>query len=126
MSTTVNYKGSTIATVTNATKALNTAGTWVEGDIEIVDSTTGKYTATVTSNGTATSTYIEHNSNRYKNYSGIFTFSAGDTLLISASSTPGGNGEISIDGTQVASSAYTATYTYTLPSHNINIAMSAS
>lgn len=37
MSTTVSYKGSTIATVTNETKTLNTAGTWVEDNIEIND-----------------------------------------------------------------------------------------
>ena len=37
MSTTVNYKGNTIATLSNETKTLTTAGTWVEGNIEIVD-----------------------------------------------------------------------------------------
>lgn len=39
MSTTVNYKGSTIATVSNEMKTLETAGTWLEGDIQIVDVT---------------------------------------------------------------------------------------
>lgn len=38
MSTTVSYKGSTIATLSNETKTLTTAGTWVEGDISITDS----------------------------------------------------------------------------------------
>lgn len=37
MSTTVTYKGSIIATVNNNTKTLKTAGTYVEGDIELVD-----------------------------------------------------------------------------------------
>jgi len=37
MSTTVSYKGSTIATLSNETKTLTTAGTWVEGDIVITD-----------------------------------------------------------------------------------------
>lgn len=37
MSTTVNYKGNTIATLSNETKTLTTAGTWVEGDISITD-----------------------------------------------------------------------------------------
>ena len=37
MSTTVNYKGNTIATLSNETKTLTTAGTWVEGNIEIID-----------------------------------------------------------------------------------------
>lgn len=38
MSTTVSYKGNTIATLNNETKTLTTAGTWVEGNIEITDS----------------------------------------------------------------------------------------
>lgn len=37
MSTTINYKGDTIATVSNETKTLLTAGTWLEDDIELVD-----------------------------------------------------------------------------------------
>ena len=39
MSTTVSYKGNTIATVENATKKLTTQGTWLEDDITITDST---------------------------------------------------------------------------------------
>ena len=38
MSTTVNYKGSTIATVNNNTKTLKTAGKYMEGDVTLVDS----------------------------------------------------------------------------------------
>lgn len=38
MSTTVSYKGNTIATLSNETKTLTTAGTWVEGDIVVTDS----------------------------------------------------------------------------------------
>ena len=41
MSTTVSYKGSTIATLSNETKTLTTAGTWVEGDIVVTDSGSG-------------------------------------------------------------------------------------
>lgn len=41
MSTTVNYKGSIIATLDNETKTLTTAGTWLEDDIEIVDESSG-------------------------------------------------------------------------------------
>lgn len=41
MSVQVNYKGSTIAAIdSGATKTLNTAGTWVEGDITVQDTTT--------------------------------------------------------------------------------------
>ena len=39
MSTTVSYKGSTIATATNQTKVLETEGTWLEDDITITDVT---------------------------------------------------------------------------------------
>ena len=38
MSTTVSYKGNTIATVNNETKSLATSGTWLEDDITITDS----------------------------------------------------------------------------------------
>lgn len=41
MSTTVNYKGNTIATLDNETKTLTTAGTWLEDNIEIVDVSSG-------------------------------------------------------------------------------------
>lgn len=37
MSTTVKYKGDTLTTVDNATKTLKTAGTYLEGDIELTD-----------------------------------------------------------------------------------------
>lgn len=41
MSTTVTYKGSTLTTVENQTRVLNTAGTWLEDNITIVDVTSG-------------------------------------------------------------------------------------
>lgn len=37
MSTTITYKGSTITTVDNETKKLDTAGTWLEDDITVTD-----------------------------------------------------------------------------------------
>lgn len=37
MATTVTYKGQTLTTVDNQTKTLQTAGTWVEGDITLTD-----------------------------------------------------------------------------------------
>ena len=37
MSTTVTYKGTTLTTVTNETKTLETAGTWLEDDLELTD-----------------------------------------------------------------------------------------
>ena len=41
MSTTVTYKGNVITTVSNETKTLTTAGTWLEGDISITDVSDG-------------------------------------------------------------------------------------
>jgi len=60
MSTTVKYKGATIATVENATKTLETGGTWLEDDITLTDVTSGGVTPTgtkqinITQNGTVT------------------------------------------------------------------------
>jgi len=47
MSTTIEYKGSTLTTVSNETKKLNTSGTWLEDDITITDSSSGS-TAIIT------------------------------------------------------------------------------
>ena len=41
MSTTVTYKGATLTTVENQTKTLQTAGTWMEGDLTLTDVTQG-------------------------------------------------------------------------------------
>lgn len=40
MSVTVTYKGSTLTTAENQTRTLQTAGTWLQGDIIIMDVTT--------------------------------------------------------------------------------------
>lgn len=55
MSSTINYKGNTIATVNNETKTLATSGTWMEGNITITDETPEEAilgTKNVTANGT--------------------------------------------------------------------------
>lgn len=60
MSTTVTYKGSTLTTVNNQTRVLNTSGKWLEGDITLTDVTQGGITPTGTKqinilqNGTVT------------------------------------------------------------------------
>ena len=51
MSTTVNYKGNTIASIENETKTLTTAGTWVEENIVITDETLILGSKTITKNG---------------------------------------------------------------------------
>lgn len=120
MSTTVNYKGSTIATVKNATKTLTTSGKWLEGDIQLVDVTPGKYTATVGANGGAVR-YVRYNGTTYRTEGETFTFDSGESLFITASDNMSGYGAIYIDGVRVVSTQGSARYTYTLPSHDITI-----
>lgn len=54
MSTTVTYKGNTLTTVNNNTKILNTAGKYLEGDINLTDVTAiaNLITKSITANGT--------------------------------------------------------------------------
>lgn len=60
MSITVTYKGSTLTTVNNQTRVLETGGTWLEDDITLVDVTQGGITPTdtkqinISQNGTVT------------------------------------------------------------------------
>lgn len=59
MSTTVTYKGSTLTTVNNQTRVLETAGTWLDDDITLTDVTSGgtsAQTATGTVSGSGTNT----------------------------------------------------------------------
>ena len=49
MSTTVTYKGSTLTTVNNQTRTLKTAGKYMEGDVTLVDVTSGGSTPTIES-----------------------------------------------------------------------------
>lgn len=120
MSTTVNYKGSTIATVKNATKTLTTSGKWLEGDIQLVDVTPGKYTATVKSTG-ASYRYVQYNGTRYYTTGDTFTYNAGDTLYLNATDSMGGSGHIYINGVTVAGAQGSVDYTYTLPEGDIEI-----
>ena len=60
MSTTVTYKGATLATVNNQTKTLLTSGTWLEDDLTLVDVTAGGASNFVTGTFTADSTQGAH------------------------------------------------------------------
>lgn len=81
MSTTVAYKGSTIATVSNATKKLLTAGKYMEDDLTLTDVSGGGSTLgtkTITANGT-----YNASSDNLDGYSQVIanvpnTYSAGD------------------------------------------------
>lgn len=88
MSTTVSYKGDTIATVNNNTKVLETGGTWLEDDITLVDVTSGGGgtlgTKSITSNGT-----YNASSDGYDGYSQV-------SVNVSGGVTPTGTKQISI------------------------------
>lgn len=63
MSVQINYKNTTIGTVANgATKTINTSGTWVEDNIEIVDTTNLK---TYYTGSTAPSNSLGNNGDLY-------------------------------------------------------------
>lgn len=88
MSTTVSYKGVTITEVNNNTKVLETAGTWLEDDITLVDVTSGGGgtlgTKTITQNGTYNATDDD-----LDGYSAV-------TVNVSGGITPTGTKQISI------------------------------
>lgn len=89
MSTTVTYKGSVIATAENNTKVLETANTWLEDDITLVDVTSGSGgstlgTKTITQNGTYDAT-----DDNLDGYSEV-------TVNVSGGVTPTGTKQISI------------------------------
>jgi len=56
MSTTVTYKGSTIATLTNQTKTLQTSGKWMEANIVVIDSTASGSAVTISDQSNTTGT----------------------------------------------------------------------
>lgn len=53
MATTVSYKGATLTTVNNQTRTLDTAGTWVEGDFTLTDSSLDVSDTTATASDVA-------------------------------------------------------------------------
>jgi hypothetical protein len=65
MSTTVTYKGQTLTTVENQTKTLQTAGTWVEGDIILTDVTSGGGGSSEPSNDV---NFIDYDGTIFKSY----------------------------------------------------------
>lgn len=127
MSTTVNYKGSTITTVNNQTKTLTTAGTWLEGDIQLVDVTEGG--AAVLSdetNATGTTAVITGDVPEYgtKTITENGTYAAEDDALDGYSSVTvnvSGGGGITVDDlatNSAPSGAITLSNSITTISHN--------
>ena len=91
MSTTVTYKGSTIATAENATKTLLTEGKYLEDDITIVDVTSGGGGSTlITKNISANGTY-NASSDSADGYSSV-------TVAVPASAVDTGTKNITANG----------------------------
>lgn len=125
MSTTVTYKGDTIATVNNNTKTLQTSGKWLEGDITLVDNSNPTRTATITTAGISTTVYVLYNNTKYYSL-GTFSFHPGDTLTCVC----GGAYSVGfyIDNVAVGwvngnSTSTSTTYNYTLPDCDISLEM---
>lgn len=72
MSTTVSYKGSTIATVNNNTKTLTTAGKYLEADVILTDSST-----TTLQNKSVSPTESQQTINADSGYDGLGTVTVG-------------------------------------------------
>jgi hypothetical protein len=153
MSTSVYYKDAKLIDVNNNTKTLLTAGKYLEDDVTLTDNTlvpsgtsyitengtyditsfasanvsvsSGQtYTATISGSGDAHYCFVKYNNITYAADGNTFSYKAGDTLTIRASGQRAG-GEIWINSNRVAYDFnVAATYTYTLPAHDINIDIS--
>lgn len=90
--------------------------------------TTGNtYTANVISDGDETLSYITYGGTKYYSSGDSFTFTAGDQLsMFTRGSVSPFAGIIIVDGETVASSSQSASYTYTLPSKNVEIEFTGS
>lgn len=105
MATTVTYKGETLATVTNQTKTLKTAGKYMEDDVTITDTSSGSggqaiiHDTTDSAGGTIReiTTDTEYTiTSLAATYNGTYTAPTGTaydsvTVNVSGSSTPDGN-----------------------------------
>ena len=117
MSTTVSYKGNTIATVENDTKTLKTAGKYLEADVVLTDVTSGgsdKYHATITSTGDTSYAYVVHpavSGTKYYTSGDSFEIEVGDMITMVATGRLN-NASIYVNGVVVASSDYTASYQF--------------
>ena len=99
MSTTVSYKGSTIATAENQTKTLLTEGKYLGGDITIVDVTSGGGGSTlITKNISANGTYNASSDNA-DGYSQV-------TVAVPNTYTAGDEGKVVSSGALVSQTAH--------------------
>lgn len=133
MSATVTYKGDTLTTVHNATKTLETAGTWLEDDITIVDADVpAEHTATITHTGKYDSRgalfcYVAYPDNNtiYYTEGDTFQFYEGDTAtFVLASYNANDPANIYVNGQLVSEATHNQRYNYTLPNCDIEILLS--
>ena len=97
MSTTVTYKGETLTTVNNATKTLETKGTWLEDDLTLVDVSGGGSTL-ITKSISANGTY-NASSDSADGYSRV-------TVAVPNSYSAGDEGKVVDSGALVAQTAH--------------------
>ena len=95
MSTTVSYKGNTIATLNNETKTLTTGGTWVEADIQITDTS---------SSGTAAISVVDTTDSAGGTVRTITALDISDTTAV-ASDVASGKYFYTADGTKTQGAA---------------------
>lgn len=121
MSTIIQYKGSTLATVSNQTKTLKTAGKYMEGDVSITD--TKIYTATISGTGNINYCYVRlNNTTKYYTTNDTFQFKEGDSLYCYGYYS-GGQFYIEVNSQAVTSIGSSASYTYTMPAKDIQISL---
>ena len=113
MSVQVNYKNEILTSIANgATKTLNTSGTWVEDDIEIVDTTTSGSATTPTTTITANPSINVNNS------TGLITATVSGsqsiTPIVSAGYVSAGTaGTVSVSGSNTSQLTTKSAQTYT-------------
>ena len=111
MSTTVTYKGETLTTVNNATKTLETKGTWLEDDLTLVDVSGGGSTL-ITKSISANGTY-NASSDSADGYSQV-------TVAVPNSYSAGDEGKVVSNGALVAQTSDTVTTNDTYDTTLIN------
>lgn len=111
----------------SGTKSITENGTGIDvtnyASVDVGVSSVSQYTATITGSGNTAWCYVTYNNQKYYN-TDTFSFNAGDTLILYADSanSPADYYGIFINEEKITSGFYPAkTYSYTLPSNNINI-----